>query len=178
MSSKASPLLSGLGKATRRGVRRCPKCGTVNGTRGLSCKNRKCDMIFKEGGKAANSSAAAVPPAVGAKTSEITAAERVARFVFEYTNYSPSYSRCSRRFVHPRVIETCRLITGDRHLFSVRWSDPSPAAATDESGNLSASRGLVLLASAEAAGQSSKCFVPGCRGRETRSEPCNGQVSF
>ena len=27
---------------------RCPQCGTVNGTRGLSCKNSLCDMVFKE----------------------------------------------------------------------------------------------------------------------------------
>ena len=51
-SASAKSILSGLGKATRRGVRRCPKCGTINGTRGLSCKNRNCDMIFKEGAKA------------------------------------------------------------------------------------------------------------------------------
>ncbi len=31
-----------------RGVKRCPRCGTINGTRGLSCKNRHCDMVFKE----------------------------------------------------------------------------------------------------------------------------------
>ena len=37
-----------LGKATKRGIRRCPQCGTVNGTRGLSCKNSLCDMVFKE----------------------------------------------------------------------------------------------------------------------------------
>lgn len=32
-----------------RGIRKCPKCGTYNGTRGLSCKNKQCDMVFKEG---------------------------------------------------------------------------------------------------------------------------------
>lgn len=41
-------LLDGLGKATLRGVRRCPKCGTFNGTRGVSCKNKECDVVFKE----------------------------------------------------------------------------------------------------------------------------------
>jgi len=34
-------------RPTNRGVRRCPQCGTLNGTRGLSCKNRKCDMLFE-----------------------------------------------------------------------------------------------------------------------------------
>merc|ERR1719319_518221 len=29
-------------------TRKCPKCGTYNGTRGLSCKNKQCDMVFKE----------------------------------------------------------------------------------------------------------------------------------
>ena len=44
-------LLSDLGRATLRGVRRCPKCGTYNGTRGLSCKNKACDVVFKEAGE-------------------------------------------------------------------------------------------------------------------------------
>ncbi|CAG2067274.1 unnamed protein product, partial [Timema podura] len=38
-------LLSDLGRATLRGVRKCPKCGTFNGTRGLSCKNKSCDVV-------------------------------------------------------------------------------------------------------------------------------------
>ena len=42
-----SGLLGDLGRPTRRGVRKCPQCGTMNGTRGLSCKNRRCDMLFK-----------------------------------------------------------------------------------------------------------------------------------
>ncbi|CAL1543697.1 unnamed protein product [Lymnaea stagnalis] len=37
-----------LGKPTLRGVRKCPKCGTFNGTRGISCKNKDCDVVFKE----------------------------------------------------------------------------------------------------------------------------------
>ncbi|KAF7403926.1 hypothetical protein HZH68_006720 [Vespula germanica] len=44
-------LLSDLGKATLRGVRKCPKCGTYNGSRGLCCKNKHCDAIFKEPGE-------------------------------------------------------------------------------------------------------------------------------
>ncbi|XP_071441436.1 uncharacterized protein C2orf42 [Hetaerina americana] len=44
-------LLSDLGKATLRGVRRCPKCGTFNGTRGISCKNKACDVVFKVAGE-------------------------------------------------------------------------------------------------------------------------------
>ena len=40
--------LGDLGKPTMRGIRKCPKCGVYNGTRGLSCKNKACDMIFKE----------------------------------------------------------------------------------------------------------------------------------
>lgn len=40
-------LLQGLGKATKRGIRKCPQCGTLNGTRGLSCKNRTCDWVFQ-----------------------------------------------------------------------------------------------------------------------------------
>lgn len=41
-------LFEDLGKPTLRGVRKCPKCGTYNGTRGISCKNKTCDAIFKE----------------------------------------------------------------------------------------------------------------------------------
>ena len=45
---KIKALLQDLGKPTMRGVRKCPKCGTFNGTRGISCKNKSCDVIFKE----------------------------------------------------------------------------------------------------------------------------------
>lgn len=45
---KIKSFLSDLGKATLRGVRRCPRCGTYNGTRGLSCKNKNCNAVFKE----------------------------------------------------------------------------------------------------------------------------------
>ena len=39
-----------LGKATRRGIRNCPNCGTVNGTRGIICKNKICRFSFKDRG--------------------------------------------------------------------------------------------------------------------------------
>ncbi|PVD30302.1 hypothetical protein C0Q70_09566 [Pomacea canaliculata] len=45
---KLKALFEDLGKPTLRGVRKCPKCGTFNGTRGISCKNKACDVIFKE----------------------------------------------------------------------------------------------------------------------------------
>ncbi|ODM88396.1 hypothetical protein Ocin01_18283, partial [Orchesella cincta] len=31
-------------------IRKCPKCGTVNGTRGNSCKNKACDVVFRNNG--------------------------------------------------------------------------------------------------------------------------------
>ncbi|KAK8778040.1 hypothetical protein V5799_021416 [Amblyomma americanum] len=49
MSSRKS-LFSDLGKATLRGIRKCPKCGTYNGTRGVRCKNKACDEVFREHG--------------------------------------------------------------------------------------------------------------------------------
>ncbi|XP_075223378.1 uncharacterized protein C2orf42 [Lycorma delicatula] len=48
---KLKALLADLGKSTLRGVKKCPKCGTYNGTRGLSCKNKACDVVFKEAGE-------------------------------------------------------------------------------------------------------------------------------
>ena len=36
------------GSISSYSIRKCPKCGTYNGTRGLSCKNKQCDMVFKE----------------------------------------------------------------------------------------------------------------------------------
>ncbi|GAB1604005.1 uncharacterized protein C2orf42-like isoform X1 [Argonauta hians] len=47
-SEKLKALFEDLGKPTLRGVRKCPKCGTYNGTRGISCKNKACDVVFKE----------------------------------------------------------------------------------------------------------------------------------
>ncbi|XP_010173302.1 LOW QUALITY PROTEIN: uncharacterized protein C2orf42 homolog, partial [Antrostomus carolinensis] len=47
--SKVPSFLSDLGKATLRGIRKCPRCGTYNGTRGLSCKNKTCGTVFRHG---------------------------------------------------------------------------------------------------------------------------------
>ncbi|XP_026109870.1 uncharacterized protein C2orf42 homolog isoform X1 [Carassius auratus] len=46
---KTPAFLSNLGKATLRGIRKCPQCGVYNGTRGLSCKNKACGTIFRNG---------------------------------------------------------------------------------------------------------------------------------
>lgn len=50
-NERLKALLADLGKSTLRGVKKCPKCGTYNGTRGLSCKNKACDVVFKEAGE-------------------------------------------------------------------------------------------------------------------------------
>ncbi|XP_077478908.1 uncharacterized protein C2orf42 homolog [Stigmatopora argus] len=41
-------ILSNLGKATMRGIRKCPSCGVYNGTRGLSCKNKLCGISLRD----------------------------------------------------------------------------------------------------------------------------------
>lgn len=46
---KTPAFLSNLGKPTLRGIRKCPQCGIYNGTRGLSCKNKACGAIFRDG---------------------------------------------------------------------------------------------------------------------------------
>ncbi|OCT86674.1 uncharacterized protein C2orf42 isoform X1 [Xenopus laevis] len=61
-SSSAKPkvpeFLANLGKATLRGIRKCPRCGTYNGTRGLSCKNKSCGVVFRFGNRKQPSKAA------------------------------------------------------------------------------------------------------------------------
>lgn len=57
---KLKTLFGDLGKPTLRGVRKCHKCGTYNGTRGISCKNKACDVVFKEKEKKKGHSAEAV----------------------------------------------------------------------------------------------------------------------
>lgn len=49
--TKVPSFLSDLGKATLRGIRKCPRCGTYNGTRGLSCKNKNCGTVFRYGSR-------------------------------------------------------------------------------------------------------------------------------
>ncbi|XP_054331450.1 uncharacterized protein C2orf42 homolog isoform X2 [Pongo pygmaeus] len=51
LRTKVPAFLSDLGKATLRGIRKCPRCGTYNGTRGLSCKNKTCGTIFHYGAR-------------------------------------------------------------------------------------------------------------------------------
>lgn len=59
-SRKTTPtipaFLSNLGKATLRGIRRCPQCGVYNGTRGLSCKNKACGIALRDGSSGGRSS--------------------------------------------------------------------------------------------------------------------------
>ncbi|CAB1318722.1 unnamed protein product, partial [Coregonus sp. 'balchen'] len=49
-TSTTPSFLSNLGKPTLRGIRKCPQCGVFNGTRGLSCKNKACGIVFRGGG--------------------------------------------------------------------------------------------------------------------------------
>lgn len=64
-ADRMKSLFEDLGKPTLRGVRRCPKCGTFNGTRGISCKNKACDVVFKEKEKKTGHSAEAVKVITG-----------------------------------------------------------------------------------------------------------------
>ncbi|XP_078126823.1 uncharacterized protein C2orf42 homolog [Sander vitreus] len=56
-SRKTTPttptFLSNLGRATLRGIRKCPQCGVYNGTRGLSCKNKACGISLRNASAAA-----------------------------------------------------------------------------------------------------------------------------
>ena len=52
VSPPPASLFLGLGRPTRRGIRKCPRCGTVNGTRGFSCKNPNCQHVFPRANKA------------------------------------------------------------------------------------------------------------------------------
>lgn len=40
-------LLSGLGKPTKRGLKKCFKCGKLNGTKSLTCKNVQCGVVLR-----------------------------------------------------------------------------------------------------------------------------------
>ncbi|CAN0104597.1 unnamed protein product [Lampetra planeri] len=51
VAAAPAAFLSDLGRPTLRGVKRCPKCGTFNGTRGLSCKNKTCGAVFRDGSR-------------------------------------------------------------------------------------------------------------------------------
>lgn len=46
-TSTTPSFLSNLGRATLRGIRKCPQCGYYNGTRGLSCKNKACGISLR-----------------------------------------------------------------------------------------------------------------------------------
>ena len=59
-TSTTPAFLSNLGRATLRGIRKCPQCGIYNGTRGLSCKNKACGISLRNAATAARSSKSAV----------------------------------------------------------------------------------------------------------------------
>ncbi|XP_047425022.1 uncharacterized protein C2orf42 homolog isoform X3 [Mugil cephalus] len=52
--STTPAFLSNLGRATLRGIRRCPQCGVYNGTRGLSCKNKACGVSLRNAAASAS----------------------------------------------------------------------------------------------------------------------------
>uniref|UniRef100_A0A8C2XRG1 Chromosome 2 open reading frame 42 n=1 Tax=Cyclopterus lumpus TaxID=8103 RepID=A0A8C2XRG1_CYCLU len=52
-ASTTPAFLSNLGRATLRGIRKCPQCGVYNGTRGLSCKNKVCGISLRNASSAA-----------------------------------------------------------------------------------------------------------------------------
>lgn len=41
-------LLAGLGKPTKRGIKKCTSCGFFNGFRSIMCKNKDCGLILKD----------------------------------------------------------------------------------------------------------------------------------
>ncbi|XP_070844495.1 uncharacterized protein C2orf42 homolog isoform X2 [Chaetodon trifascialis] len=55
-ASTTPAFLSNLGRATLRGIRKCPQCGVYNGTRGLSCKNKACGISLRNAASAGRSS--------------------------------------------------------------------------------------------------------------------------
>ncbi|XP_034402200.1 uncharacterized protein C2orf42 homolog isoform X2 [Cyclopterus lumpus] len=55
-ASTTPAFLSNLGRATLRGIRKCPQCGVYNGTRGLSCKNKVCGISLRNASSAAGRS--------------------------------------------------------------------------------------------------------------------------
>lgn len=63
-TSSTPAFLSNLGRATLRGIRKCPQCGVYNGTRGLSCKNKACGVSLRN-------------PSAGARSSKTCAVEVV-----------------------------------------------------------------------------------------------------
>uniref|UniRef100_UPI0037E79DF1 uncharacterized protein C2orf42 homolog n=1 Tax=Semicossyphus pulcher TaxID=241346 RepID=UPI0037E79DF1 len=55
-TSTTPAFLSNLGRATLRGIRKCPQCGVYNGTRGLSCKNKACGISLRNASAAGRNS--------------------------------------------------------------------------------------------------------------------------
>ncbi|XP_076613811.1 uncharacterized protein C2orf42 homolog isoform X2 [Chaetodon auriga] len=55
-ASTTPAFLSNLGRATLRGIRKCPQCGVYNGTRGLSCKNKACGISLRNAASVGRSS--------------------------------------------------------------------------------------------------------------------------
>lgn len=94
MTEKPKIAFEDLGKATMRGIRKCPKCGTLNGTRGLACKNKTCRMLFK------------LPKEKVAPDPEIDAAKIISNTDLQIYTVKFAYTNDSVRcFVHLPIIE-------------------------------------------------------------------------
>ncbi|CAB0038595.1 unnamed protein product [Trichogramma brassicae] len=96
---RARTLLADLGKATLRGIRKCPKCGVYNGSRGSSCKNKSCLAVFKEPSSQDNGKARTLP------------------------NGTTTANNNSSRLAS----DACKLVTGSQaQVYSVRARDRGP----------------------------------------------------
>ncbi|XP_068190562.1 uncharacterized protein C2orf42 homolog isoform X3 [Antennarius striatus] len=63
-TSSTPAFLSNLGRATLRGIRKCPQCGIYNGTRGLRCKNKACGISLRNASATCRSSKSCAVEAV------------------------------------------------------------------------------------------------------------------
>lgn len=75
-------MLSDLGKATKRGIKKCHSCGVYNGTRGIVCKNKQCNAIFKDGSEKRKPNLEAIKLVTSAQRKVYSVSESIKLIVF------------------------------------------------------------------------------------------------
>ncbi|XP_033632929.1 uncharacterized protein C2orf42-like [Asterias rubens] len=122
-TTKVKELLKDLGKPTLRGVKKCPSCGFYNGIRGLSCKNKACNMVLRGAGRKKGHSADAV---------KIMTGSTVQVFSVRLRDRGPDYRGFVELPLHPLMDLQGQVLQGTRCYVDLCQKPTDPIAATTE----------------------------------------------
>lgn len=159
---KTPAFLSNLGKPTLRGIRKCPQCGIYNGTRGLSCKNKACGAIFRDGTSAGARRSVKKGGGGSSEVVRVVTDGGGGPFMDGGSGGSSSSSSCSSSSGAPQMFSLRQRGRGPEQRGFVELTLTDTAIATTD-GTLLTRLSL------------GRCFLPACRRQQQQQQQQQGQ---